>query len=1360
MKRIMLALSLTSCIASLLLSLSSSMLYAGNNYGASFGIVFTPAFVDTTPPAKVTDFSAKPGKNEGEVELSWSMPGDDGWVNLLPAGSQFKIQYSTAPDGTGGGKTGWDYRNAQIAQSTSGVIPTTLVTYVVTALSPGVLYYFRIWHCDEAQNYSDISNAATAQATLVDRVPPEVGITFPQNNAFYNYSSLLTISGTATDNVAISTVQISIRDLSYPATYWNGVDSWVSSSGGEVVWLAVSSYSAESALWIYTSKSMPSWQNGRSYMVVARAQDTASNFSDRYSTATFTFDAEPPVEVGFQSIVSILPTVIVTTGTAKDTLSGIAGVSAPYYIQRSTDGITWGNYDSGWVASNYAWIGLTPNTTYWFRIKARDAAGNESPWSSPAATKVTLSNAPVKSYIVSRSSWFVQIAWSENGNPSYTKWGILRSTDAFTASSTIIKDFSSNYTALSYIDYNVLPGTTYWYKVCAYNEEGIQSEFDVAVSTRTLYPDVVPPAQVSDLTAHSTSIEGEVLLTWTFTGDDGYSNVLQTGMFIIQYSSHTNEKEIAWSTAAAAQVIISTSNISPGTVLNYTFTLSPGNTYYFALWIVDDNYNVSPRSNIASLYLFKIEPPRTPASFTGIALTTTTIKWHWVDNNASEEGYRIITTSSQQLQQQDVILKTLPPDTTYWIEENLSVNTSYYRLLEAYNKKGSARSSPAVVYTLANPPTGTYVVACTTVGISLRWSPNNNPVYTLYNIYRSTDGENFSYIASTYIPATYYTDRYGLVSNTTYYYKIQALNGDKIPTEFDVVVSTYIPLVIDTLPPAAITNLSAETPPETEKDVPEGYVKLSWAAPGDDDVVGMLLPGAMFKIQYSTYTGAPPNEIVWSTSNAQVSISTYGVKPQDIITYYLGGLFPGVSYYFAVWTVDEAGNVAADKSNVVLAAAKDLPPAKVASVKAEATGESGKILLSWKFNTEVDIKEYRVYRSTVSGAIPSSQYMLKELQPVKILPKTQNVWEDTSLINHITYYYRIVAVDLSGKQSEPSEEVSAYPYSIVSNTEIAGKVTQRDGQPLALVLCEAILLPSAVVTEGDIAAKGTVVKKVYTDVEGAYIFSGLSAGTTYVIRVSLAELSKQSIVFREVLSGTSKVDFTLEIQYKLGAIVGMLSGYSYKSLSFNATQATASQQQQKCYRSISELQQQEGRQPYIEVYRVDYAERAPEIRLYVPVKPDGTYEIRNLLPGRYIIRAYNGVVYSAPVSVYLAEGEVKSNIALSFPELPQELVKAYPNPTRIGEINIEFYTTYPSPEATISIYDLAGQLVKKVPPEDILPAASSNSSKPQGTYIYKWRCINDNNRRVASGVYIYVLKVRDRDTQRTSKVVKKFAVIW
>jgi hypothetical protein len=127
---------------------------------------------DITAPGKITTLSGQPGSNSGEIRLSWLTPGDDEYTGTLPSGSQYKIQYSTASDGTGEGKSGWSYNNAQITISTSGVPVGTLVGYVITGLTGGVTYYIKIWTADEVPNWSDMSNTATTWAQVVDTTPP------------------------------------------------------------------------------------------------------------------------------------------------------------------------------------------------------------------------------------------------------------------------------------------------------------------------------------------------------------------------------------------------------------------------------------------------------------------------------------------------------------------------------------------------------------------------------------------------------------------------------------------------------------------------------------------------------------------------------------------------------------------------------------------------------------------------------------------------------------------------------------------------------------------------------------------------------------------------------------------------------------------------------------------------------------------------------------------------------------------------------------------------------------------------------------------------------------------------------------
>lgn len=82
--------------------------------------------------------------------------------------------------------------------------------------------------------------------------------------------------------------------------------------------------------------------------------------------------AEPAYSGGFSNTLTCSPVV--------DAISG--GVE--YYFIRATDtGFTLGLANSGWIsASSYSFAALTHGATYYFKVKARDAVGNESIYSN------------------------------------------------------------------------------------------------------------------------------------------------------------------------------------------------------------------------------------------------------------------------------------------------------------------------------------------------------------------------------------------------------------------------------------------------------------------------------------------------------------------------------------------------------------------------------------------------------------------------------------------------------------------------------------------------------------------------------------------------------------------------------------------------------------------------------------------------------------------------------------------------------------------------------------------------------------------------------------------------------------------
>jgi len=121
---------------------------------------------DVTSPAAITDLVATPGAGYDRIDLSWTAPGDDGWLGMA---TKYIIKYTTyniTADNFG------DITNVKERNVTeSGGNPDS---ETITGLASDTLYYFAIKTEDEAPNISDISNVVSAKtsAFIPDAVSP------------------------------------------------------------------------------------------------------------------------------------------------------------------------------------------------------------------------------------------------------------------------------------------------------------------------------------------------------------------------------------------------------------------------------------------------------------------------------------------------------------------------------------------------------------------------------------------------------------------------------------------------------------------------------------------------------------------------------------------------------------------------------------------------------------------------------------------------------------------------------------------------------------------------------------------------------------------------------------------------------------------------------------------------------------------------------------------------------------------------------------------------------------------------------------------------------------------------------------
>ncbi len=124
--------------------------------------------VDSVPPASVTNLSALTGTSPGEIDLTWTAPGDNNSIDALDTGSKFRLEYASWT--TVVWSTDTSVGDGYYDDIETTVSPGVSSSKTIDSLLEGVTYYFRIWTADEIPNWSALSNAATTYA-CVNPVP-------------------------------------------------------------------------------------------------------------------------------------------------------------------------------------------------------------------------------------------------------------------------------------------------------------------------------------------------------------------------------------------------------------------------------------------------------------------------------------------------------------------------------------------------------------------------------------------------------------------------------------------------------------------------------------------------------------------------------------------------------------------------------------------------------------------------------------------------------------------------------------------------------------------------------------------------------------------------------------------------------------------------------------------------------------------------------------------------------------------------------------------------------------------------------------------------------------------------------------
>ncbi|MEW6556917.1 MAG: kelch repeat-containing protein [Elusimicrobiota bacterium] len=314
-----------------------------------------------------------------------------------------------------------------------------------------------------------------------------------------------------------------------------------------------------------------------------------------------------------------------------------------------------------------------------------------------------------------------------------------------------------------------------------------------------------------------------------------------------------------------------------------------------------------------------------------------------------------------------------------------------------------------------NSPTNKFSTNNTTPDFSWYAAADDDNDTLTYKIEIDNDADFSSpVITSSNIATTSYSTT-TILSHGKYFWRVCAYDG----SEYSLWASTYT-LYIDTIPPSAITSISASI------GTRNGTINLSWLAPGNDNFSGDIISGNYF-IRKATCPIL--TETDWqNNSTGERSISKSVIIPAELQTFTFDGLSDSTTYYFSVKTQDGTGNVSAISSTSPFCMTNAAPTVTVKSPNGSEIFSATQII-AWTYSDPYppnDSHIFSIYDS--SDGVNFSVLVASGLANI-----TYYLWNTIPVRNSATHKIKIVARDSRGLEGFDISDNSF----IISNPNIA-----------------------------------------------------------------------------------------------------------------------------------------------------------------------------------------------------------------------------------------------------------------------------------------------------------------------------------
>jgi fibronectin type 3 domain-containing protein len=360
---------------------------------------------------------------------------------------------------------------------------------------------------------------------------------------------------------------------------------------------------------------------------------------------------------------------------------------------------------------------------------------------------------------------------------------------------------------VSYLDKGLGDGEEYYYRVTAYNENDLESEFSRSVKGMTT------PA-VGTVSAEGELIR-EIRLSWKPVDSP----------FIRGYHIYRS--------AAEKENFVRVKRVDVPSAVNRKIEyadregLADLTRYHYRITAVEEAETETSPSPVVSA-VTRGKPP-VPEDLKAVGGLVKKVELSWKASTAEEvEGYKLYGTREKEGEM--LLLKTLPGRQTDRYTDNsrgydkLEDGTTYRYRLTAYNRVAvESEAAPAVTArTKPRPekPSGFNGESAKAKAVPLRWSPNPEKDIALYHLFRAGEGGDFERIARP--RETAYLDQ-GLKDNAFYRYRLQAEDGDGLIGDFSETVLVR-------------TRARPAIPEGASGGIIEGKAVLTWKKAAEPDV--------------------------------------------------------------------------------------------------------------------------------------------------------------------------------------------------------------------------------------------------------------------------------------------------------------------------------------------------------------------------------------------------------------------------------------------------------------------------------------------------------------------------------------------